>query len=85
MRLLGSVADMAANALQRASLHEQALRHAEELLTINTMGRLLAETLDLDQIYEKLDEIVWQLLDDISHGRHCSLRCREKTDHVRLV
>ncbi len=66
VRLLGSVADMAANALQRASMHEQALRHAEELLTINTMGRLLAETLDLHQIYEKLDEIVWQLLDDIS-------------------
>ena len=66
IRLLGSVADMAANALQRASLYEQTLRHAEELLTINTMGRLLAETLDLDQIYEKLDEIVWQLLDDIS-------------------
>jgi PAS domain S-box-containing protein len=65
-RLLGSVADMAANALQRASLYEQTLRHAEELLTINTMGRLLAETLDLDQIYEKLDEIVWQLLADIS-------------------
>ena len=57
MRLLGSVADMAANALQRASLYEQTLRHAEELLTINTMGRLLAETLDLDQIYEKLDEM----------------------------
>jgi PAS domain S-box-containing protein len=65
MRLLGSVADMAANALQRASLHEQALRHAEELLAVNNMGRLLAETLDLDQIYEKLDDGVWQLLDDI--------------------
>jgi PAS domain S-box-containing protein len=65
MRLLGSVADMAANALQRASLHEQALRHAEELLAVNDMGRLLAETLDLDQIYEKLDQGVWQLLGDI--------------------
>ena len=51
MQLLGSVADMAANALQRASLHEQTLRHAEELLAINSMGRILAETLDLDQIY----------------------------------
>jgi PAS domain S-box-containing protein len=66
IRLLGSVADLAANALQRASLYEQTLRHAEELLTINTMGRLLAETLDVNQIYEKLDEMVWQLLDDIS-------------------
>lgn len=66
MRLLGSVADMAANALQRASLYEQSLHHTEELLTINTMGRLLAETLDLVQIYEKLDEMVWKLLDDIS-------------------
>ena len=66
MRLLGSIADMAANALQRASLHEQALRHAEELLEVNNMGRLLAETLDLDQIYEKLDQSVWQLLGDIS-------------------
>ena len=66
IRLLGSVADMAANALQRASLYEQTLRHAEELLTINTMGRLLAETLDLDQIYEKLDEMIRHLLHDIS-------------------
>ena len=37
-RLLGSVADMAANALQRASLHEQALKHAEELLAVNNYG-----------------------------------------------
>jgi PAS domain S-box-containing protein len=66
MQMLSSVADMAANALHRATLREQALRNAEELLAINTMGRVLAETLDLDQIYEKLDEIVWQLLGDIS-------------------
>ncbi len=66
MRLLGSVADMAANALQRASLHEQALKHADELLAINNLGRSLAETLDVDQIFKKLDETVWQLLPEIS-------------------
>ncbi|MGB8212421.1 MAG: PAS domain S-box protein [Anaerolineales bacterium] len=66
MQLLTSIADLAANALQRAAMHDQALRHAEELLAINSMGRVLAETLDLDQIYTKLDQVVWQLLDNIS-------------------
>jgi PAS domain S-box-containing protein len=66
MQLLGSIGDMAANALQRSSLHEQALKHADELLAVNNMGRILAETLDLYQVYTKLDESVWQLLGDIS-------------------
>lgn len=65
MRLLGSIADMAANALHRATLHEQAIRHAEQLATVNEIGRILAETLELPVVYRRLTDAIYQLLPDI--------------------
>ncbi len=65
IRLLGSVADMAANGLHRAKLHEQAIRHAEQLVTVNKIGHLLGETLELNQIYIRLTEAIYNLLPDI--------------------
>ncbi len=73
VRLLGALADMAANALRRASLHEQTQRRAEQLAAINALGRALSETLDLPQIYEQLYTATLQLLPDLAAvliGRH---------------
>jgi len=65
IRLLGSVADMAANGLHRAALHEQAIRHAEQLVTVNEIGHLLGETLELNQIYTRLTGAIYNLVPDI--------------------
>src|SRR5579859_922570 len=62
LRLLRSVADIAANAVQRATLHEQTLRRAEQLAAVNEMSRALGETLLLEQIYERLDAATRRLL-----------------------
>jgi HD-GYP domain-containing protein (c-di-GMP phosphodiesterase class II) len=64
VRLLTALADLAANALYRATLHEQTVRRAEQLAAMNSLARSLAETLDLNQIYERLAETVFRLLPD---------------------
>lgn len=64
LRLLTAIADMAANALYRASLHESTHRHAEQMATVGAIGRALAETLDLKEIYERLARAVLELLPD---------------------
>jgi PAS domain S-box-containing protein len=66
MRLLTSITDMAANALQRHSLHEETTRYAEQLFIINNLGRDLSESLDLPHIYEKLSRSALDLLPDSS-------------------
>ena len=63
--LLSAIADMAANAIRRAGLHEQAIRHADQLATVNEIGRVLGETLDMPVIYRRLTEAIYQLLPDI--------------------
>jgi HD-GYP domain-containing protein (c-di-GMP phosphodiesterase class II) len=65
VRLLGSIADMTANALHRARLHEQAIRHAEQMVTVNEVGHLLSETLELDQIYSRLARAIHNLMPDV--------------------
>ncbi len=62
LRLLGSIADITANALQRATLHEQTRLRAEQLAALNALARALAETLQLEQIYERLEAATRQLL-----------------------
>ena len=66
LRLLTALADMAANALHRAALHEQTRRRAEQLATINAIGQALSETLELPQIYDRLARAIFRLLPDIS-------------------
>ncbi len=61
-RLLSSIADITANALQRATLHEQTRLRAEQLAGVNELARALAETLQLAQIYERLEAATRQLL-----------------------
>ncbi len=71
-RLLGSIADMTANALHRARLHEQAVRHADQMLTVNEIGHMLSETLDLEQVYARLTSAIHNLLPDVC-GLYISL------------
>jgi HD-GYP domain-containing protein (c-di-GMP phosphodiesterase class II) len=66
IRLLSAIADIAANALNRSSLHEQTRLHAEQMATVETIGRMLTETLDLPEIYARLAQSVFELLPDIA-------------------
>ena len=62
IRVLSSIADMAANAIHRATMNDLALRRAEQLSVVNDIGRTLAETLDLEQIYDQLHRSAFHLL-----------------------
>ena len=62
LRLLSSIADITANALQRATLHEQTRLRAEQLAGLNELARALAETLQLAQVYERLDATTRQMM-----------------------
>lgn len=64
-RLATAIADMAANALHRAALHEQTALHAEQMAAVSRLGRMLAETTNLDTIYSRLAEGIYALLPDI--------------------
>jgi PAS domain S-box-containing protein len=65
LRLLGSIADMTANAIHRAHLHEQTVRYADQMITVNEIGHMLSETLDLDQVYSRLTSAIQNLLPDL--------------------
>ena len=47
VRLLKSIADMAANAIQRASLHEATERHLQQLAALREIDQAIASSLDL--------------------------------------
>ncbi len=64
-RLLSMLADVMAGALQRAVVHDQARRHTEQVATLNTIGRTLAELLDLPQIFEQLAAAILQMYPDM--------------------
>ena len=64
-RLLSMLANIAAGALQRAAVHDQARHRAEQLATLNTIGRTLAELLDLPQIFEQLATAIQQIYPDM--------------------
>ena len=65
-RLLSAVADIAATAIHRTTLHEQTLHHAEQMATVSSTGRALAETLDIPEINDRLANTVFGLLPDIA-------------------
>jgi PAS domain S-box-containing protein len=67
LRLLASIADLSANALQRATLHEQTRLRADQLAGVNELARALAETLLLEQIYERLDAATRQMLPEAAN------------------
>ena len=65
LHLFLAIADIAANAIHRASLHEQTVLHAEQMTSVSELGRLLAETADLSLLYKRLSGSIYGLLTDI--------------------
>ena len=65
VHLVATLGDIAAGALQRAAAHDQAQRRADQLATLNTIGRTLAELLDLTQIYGQLATAIMQIQPDL--------------------
>ena len=59
------LANIAAGAVQRAAVHDQARHRAEQLATLNTIGRTLVELLDLPQIFEQLAVAIQQICPDM--------------------
>jgi HD-GYP domain-containing protein (c-di-GMP phosphodiesterase class II) len=64
--LFTTIADIAATALHRSSLYEQARRDAEQMAAVEAIGRSLAATLDPPEIYARLAGAVQSLLPDIA-------------------
>jgi PAS domain S-box-containing protein len=65
IQLLTAIADMAANALQRAALHEQTEKRLQYLSALRTVDTTITSSLDLRQIFNViLDQIEAQLKDD---------------------
>jgi PAS domain S-box-containing protein len=65
-RLLTTVSDIAANAINRSMLHEQTLHHAGQLAIVGATGRALAETFDIQEITWRLAQSVC----DLVHSTH---------------
>jgi putative nucleotidyltransferase with HDIG domain len=63
--LLSAIADIAANAIRRSNLHEQAIQYAEQLKKVNEIGHMLSETLEPEQIYIRLIGAIYNLLPNI--------------------
>ncbi|WP_255603493.1 HD-GYP domain-containing protein [Oscillochloris sp. ZM17-4] len=66
LALLRALADLAAQALVNAIRLSSARERAEDLEAINTLGRALAETLDLERIFELLYEVALKLLPEVA-------------------
>ncbi len=64
-RLLTAVADIAANAIQRTTLHEKTIFHAHQMEAVSEIGRALAEALDRTEIYRRLDQSLLELIPGI--------------------
>lgn len=65
-RILSALTDMAANALRRASLHEETQRRAAQLTTVTHLGLTLGETLELPVIFERLADATHNLLNEVT-------------------
>jgi PAS domain S-box-containing protein len=66
IRVLPALADMVANAMRRAALHEQTARHADQMAAVSELGRTLAESLELSLIYQRLTKAIYSLMEDVA-------------------
>ena len=64
-QVLSMLANQIGLTIANARLFAEARRHAAQMATVNEIGRTLAETLDLQQIYQQLGKALWALLPDI--------------------
>jgi PAS domain S-box-containing protein len=65
-RLLTLIANIAANAIQRTSLHEATRRNAHQMAAVSEIGRVLSENLDKNVIFKHLDHYLYELIPGIS-------------------
>jgi PAS domain S-box-containing protein len=61
-RLLTVIANIAANAIQRTTLHEAARRNARQMAAVSEVGRVLSEKLEVPVIFARLDHYLYELL-----------------------
>ena len=66
IRVLPALADMVANAIRRAALHEQTAHHADQMAAVSALGRTLAESLELSLIYQRLTRAIYNLMEDVA-------------------
>jgi PAS domain S-box-containing protein/putative nucleotidyltransferase with HDIG domain len=62
LRLLNAIADMSANAIQRAILHEQTEQRLQRLAALHAIDNAISSSLDLSvTLGVLLDQVIWQL------------------------
>lgn len=64
--LINGIANIAATAINRANLHKEAELYAQKMAAIGSIGRLMAETYDLNGIYHLLNYAVHDLIENIN-------------------
>ncbi|GAB4502728.1 MAG: hypothetical protein Fur0035_22830 [Anaerolineales bacterium] len=65
IRLVHSIVDVAANAINRIGLFQQSAEDARRMAVISALGRALGECSDLETLYRKLALAVYDLLPDV--------------------
>ncbi len=65
-RLLTMIANIAANAIQRTTLHEAWHRNARQMAAVSEVGRVLSEKLEVPVIFKRLDHYLYELLPGIT-------------------
>ncbi|HTX79527.1 MAG TPA: PAS domain S-box protein, partial [Longilinea sp.] len=66
LRLLSVIADIAANAINRTTLHEQTLHRSEQLINVNAFSRSFAETLEVPEVFNRLHHAIEQLWPEVN-------------------
>jgi|GEM_PF-1669730 len=66
IRLLHSIADIAANAINRISLYQKTAQNARHMAAISALARSLGENTSLKEMYRQLALAVYDLLPDIA-------------------
>lgn len=66
VQLAQTIAEIASSAIHRSTLYEETLHHAEQMTAVSSIGRALAQSLYLPEIYELLTRSIFNLLPDIS-------------------
>jgi response regulator RpfG family c-di-GMP phosphodiesterase len=65
INLVSSMANISAIAIYRSTLNERTRAYADQMASISSIGRALAKTFDLDEIYSHLARAVHELMPDI--------------------
>ncbi len=79
MNLLSSIANISAIAIFRSTLNEKTRVYADQMASISSIGRALARTFDLDEIYSHLAKSVRELMPDISGVAICTYETDENS------